>query len=212
MEMFGVGKSTVREAVRSLAAIGMLEPIKGVGTFVRSRTPVSSMLSQYVGGYTFEQILGYRRALEIEAAQLAALNRTEAQLELMRATHDHDREADPCAPSTPVRGQMPGSFHHLLFEASGNPLLASMFSGVMGAIRNAMISGEVVYGSPHPLRHLDHGRILEAVEQQDIAAAAHAMALHVDRDLVPDDGFDAEHARPTARIAALECLDFAAPE
>ncbi len=204
MELFGVGKSTVREAVRSLSSIGMLEPIKGVGTFVRSRTPVSSMLSQFVSGYSFEQILGYRRALEIEAAQQAALNRTEEQLELLRASHDHDREADACAPVTPSRGQIPGSFHHLIFEASGNPLLAAMFAGVMGAIRSAMVSGEVVYGASHPIRQLDHGQILDAIERQDIGAAAHAMALHVDRDIVPDDGLGEELARTTARIRELE--------
>lgn len=50
MELFGVGKSTVREAVRSLAILGMLEPIKGVGTFVRSLMPVSTMLSEFFGG------------------------------------------------------------------------------------------------------------------------------------------------------------------
>lgn len=204
MELFGVGKSTVREAVRSLASVGMLEPIKGVGTFVRSLTPVSSMVSQFVGGYDFEQILGYRRALEIEAAQQAAMNRTEEQLEALRASYESDREGEACAPATPARGQMPGSFHHLIFEAAGNPLMASMFAGVMGAIRNAIFSGEVVYGSPHGLRHLDHGQILEAIARQDVAAAAHSMALHVDRDLVPDDGLGEELERTARRIRVLE--------
>lgn len=203
MELFGVGKSTVREAVRSLAILGMLEPIKGVGTFVRSLMPVSTMLSEFFGGYTFEQILGYRRALEIEAAQQAAVNRTESQLETLRAAHDDDREADPAAPPTPSRGQMPGSFHHLVFDAAGNPLITNMYAAVMGAIRAAMRSGQVVYGTPHELRHLDHERVLNAIERQDVAAAAHAMALHVDRDLVPDDDLD-QLELLTQRIRELE--------
>ena len=37
----GVGKSTVREAVRSLASLGMLETIRGVGTFVSAETFVT---------------------------------------------------------------------------------------------------------------------------------------------------------------------------
>lgn len=213
MELFGVGKSTVREAVRSLATMGMLEPIKGVGTFVRSLTPVSSMLTQFVSGYTFDQILVYRRALEIEAAQQAAINRSEEQLENLRTLFEYDREADPCAPPTPSRGKMPGSFHFLLFEAAGNPLMSSMFAGVMGAIRQAMRSGELVYGVEHGVRQFDHGLILDAIAAQDVAAAAHSMAMHVDRDLVTYDAFDERVRREvesgpgaTARLRALQEL------
>lgn len=42
MRLLGVGKTTVREAVRSLASLGVLEPLPGIGTFVRSRMPVST--------------------------------------------------------------------------------------------------------------------------------------------------------------------------
>lgn len=202
MEIFGVGKSTVREAVRSLATIGMLEPIKGVGTFVRSLTPVSSMLTQFVSGYSFDQILVYRRALEIEAAQQAAVNRSDEQLELLRASFENDREADPCAPATPSRGKMPGSFHFLIFEAAGNPLMSSMFAGVMGGVRQAMRSGELVYGVEHGVRHFDHGLLLDAIATQDVAAAAHAMAMHVDRDLIVYDALDERLQREVAGVSA----------
>lgn len=37
MRLLGVGKTTVREAARSLASLGILEPLPGIGTFVRSR-------------------------------------------------------------------------------------------------------------------------------------------------------------------------------
>lgn len=199
MEVLGVGKSTVREAVRSLVNLGMLEPIKGVGTFVRSLTPVSAILTQFVSGYSLPQILVYRRALEIEAVQQAAANRSDEQLAALRSSYEFDSGADPCAPVTPSRGQMPGSFHHLIFEAADNPLLASMFSGVMGAIRQAMASREIVFGCSHSLRLFDHGQILEAIEQQDVARAAHVMAVHVDRDLVPDDGSLADLSRSGQR-------------
>ncbi|MGE3812785.1 MAG: FadR/GntR family transcriptional regulator [Candidatus Nanopelagicales bacterium] len=205
MELIGVGKSTVREAVRSLASLGMLETIRGVGTFVRSRTPVSEVLTTYVADFPLEDVLVYRRALEIEAAQQAAVNRTEEQLASLRASLAHDREAESGRPVTIERGETPGPFHHLVFEAAGSPLLASLYAGVMAAIRRARESGRVVWGSSHDLRHLDHGRILRAIEEQDVVGAAHAMALHVDRDLVPDDaGLDAP--RPGPRAEALRKL------
>src|SRR5690625_3753030 len=66
-EILGVGRATVREAVRSLASIGMLETRPGRGTFVRSATPTSSVLTEFLTAYTLEELLSYRRALEVEA-------------------------------------------------------------------------------------------------------------------------------------------------
>lgn len=189
MDLFGVGKTTVREAVKSLAYVGMLEPIKGVGTFVRSMSPVNGMMDQHFASYSLEQILIVRRALEIEAVQQAAMNRSEAVLERLRESYEYDRSERADAPSTPSRGEMPGSFHHLVFEAAESPLMLSLFTAIMASLREARRKGRLLQGSTHDLRHLDHGALLQAIEQQDVAKAAHVMALHVDRDLVPVDGF-----------------------
>lgn len=166
----------------------MLETIRGVGTFVRSRSPISPVLTEFMTDYGLDQILIYRRALEIEAAQLAAVNRSDDQLAALRASYEYDLGAAPGSPRTVERGTTPGPFHHLLFEAAGTPLLTAMYSGVMAAIRTAMSRQEIVYGTSHDLRHHDHLALLEAISDQDVTQAAHSMALHVDRDLVPDDG------------------------
>src|SRR5690625_634824 len=84
-EILGVGRSTVREAVRSLASLGMLETLPGRGTFVRSSTPTSAVLSEYLTDFTLEELLSYRRALEVEAAQQAALHRTQEDVTALEA-------------------------------------------------------------------------------------------------------------------------------
>jgi len=185
MELLGVGKTTVREAVRSLASVGMLETLPGRGTFVRSRTPVSSVLTSYLADFEIGEVLGYRRALEVEAAQQAALHRSESQLAALRAAYQRDLSAEPDYPRTIERGVTPGPFHHLVFEATGNRLLPSLYSGVMAELRRAIDSGEIGYGADHELRHHDHAAILAAIEARDPIGAAHAMALHADRDLIP---------------------------
>lgn len=187
MELLGVGKSTVREAVRSLASVGMLEPIKGVGTFVRSRTPVSSVVSRYVGAYPLEEILDYRRALEIEAVRLAATKRTDSHLRQLRAAHEFDLRSDGRRQAVIELGEVPGTFHHILFEASGNALMAGLYSALMVVIRNAVNTGALAHSPSHELRHQDHAAILQAVEARDPAHAMEAMALHADRDLIPND-------------------------
>lgn len=201
MELMGVGKSTVREAVRSLASVGMLETIRGVGTFVRSRTPVGSFLISYLAEYPPTEILVYRRALEIEAAQQAAANRSEQDLDQLRKSFDADSVTDADLPVQVERGETPGPFHHLIFAAAGNTLLSGLYTGVMGALRRARTAGHVVHGASHGLRQTDHRAILEAIAAQDIGAAAHSMALHVEHDLVLEGA--TIHDDPSPRAAAL---------
>ncbi|MBN8882928.1 MAG: FadR family transcriptional regulator [Salana multivorans] len=203
MELIGVGKSTVREAVRSLANLGMLETIRGVGTFVRSTSPISLVLTEYMLDYGLEDVLVFRRALEIEAAQLAALNRSEAHLAALRASLDSDLRADPDVPDEIERGTTPGQFHHLVFDAAESPLLGALYSGVMAAVRRAMNERQIVFATGQDLRRRDHAALLGAIEAQDVTRAAHAMALHVERDLVPDDG-DAESLTLSLRARLLE--------
>ncbi|WP_336651051.1 MULTISPECIES: FadR/GntR family transcriptional regulator [unclassified Leucobacter] len=188
VELIGVGRSTVREAVRSLAAFGMLETVPGVGTFVRSRTPVSSILSEFLADHDLEEVLVYRRSLEIEAAQHAAVHRTEEQLEGLREAYRRVHEgiagaASPEALDTCNRSTAPDAFHRLVVEASGSKLLLDLYLGVMSVLEGASTEGRVILGTTLETMHRDHGAVLDAIAARDVRNAAHSMALHVDRDL-----------------------------
>lgn len=193
MSMLGVGKTTVREAVRSLASMGMLETLPGRGTFVRSRSPVSTVLTDFLSDYTVAEILLYRRALEIEAAQQAALHRTEADLVALHAAHLQDGRRDVDYPAV-ERGRTPGQFHFLLLEATGSQLFQDLYAGVMAALRAAIDRGTVVFAATEDVRHDDHARILTAVEARDVERAASAMAAHVGHDLIADLAGSPPHA------------------
>ncbi len=194
MELIGVGKSTVREAVRTLANLGMLETVRGVGTFVRSRSPIGAVLTDIMEDYGLQEILRYRRALEIEAAQLAAAHRSEEQLAaLEREYHTPGHASD---------GYLPGNFHHRVFDAANSPLLADMYTTVMDALRAAIHHGDIIFGPDADRRQHDHSDILAAIRRQDIAAAGRAMTLHVDRDLVAVD-MDEDALFPTPRARQL---------
>ena len=184
MAMIGVGKSTVREAVRALAAQGMLEPITGVGTFVRSRTPVASVVTDHLAEYSLQDVLVYRRALEMEAVRQAAVLRTAEQLDQLRAVCARDRSITAGTPFAAELGETPGSFHHLVFEASGNRLLAGLYVAVMPVIRTAVRAGRLRLGAELQVFDADHAAILDAIAEQDAATAARAMAAHLDHDLV----------------------------
>lgn len=183
MTLIGVGKSTVREAVRSLAAFGMLETVPGVGTFVRSRTPVSTILTEFLAEHDLEEVLVYRRSLEIEAAQHAAVNRSEEQLEALRAALARSLEAGADTSDTCDQSANPDSFHLLVVEASGSVLLRDLYLGVLTVLQQASLQGRIILGTTIETMHRDHGAVLEAIAAKDVRSAAHSMALHVDRDL-----------------------------
>lgn len=80
----GVGRNTVREAVRALAHAGVLEVRQGDGTFVRATSELSGAVRRLVGD-ELREVLQVRRALEVEGSRLAALRRTPEELHRLEA-------------------------------------------------------------------------------------------------------------------------------
>src|ERR1043165_2392863 len=85
-EQLGVGRNTVREAVRALAHTGLLEVRQGDGTYVRATSEVSGAIRRLCGS-ELREVLQVRRMLEVEAARLAATDHTDEELANLRALH-----------------------------------------------------------------------------------------------------------------------------
>ena len=176
----GVGRSTVREAVRSLAHLGMLEPAPGRGTFVRSLNPVRGVLTDFAGQHSWSDILAVRRGLEVQAAAAAATARTPESLERLRAAHGLDVDSEQGADCS----RSPGHFHALVVDIGGNLLLAELYSGLIAALRRGIQSGEVRHGLSDEDRRQEHAALLAAIAAGNPAAAAAVAASHADHDLV----------------------------
>ena len=99
MALLGVGKSTVREAVRSLASLGMLETIRGIGTFVRSRVPSDAVLVSLMSERGPAECLQLRAAVEGEAARALA---TRSPSFASPRLHGATRRASDC-PANSIR-------------------------------------------------------------------------------------------------------------
>ena len=183
-EKLGVGRSTIREATRSMANTGMLESAAGRGTFVRSRSPVNAVLTEHLLHQPFQHVLGLRRALEVEVAGLAAAHRTDADLDRLRRSLEAgggavDLSPEACAVDPPS----PGSFHADVFDAARNPLLTEFYQCAVVAVRRAVSRGDLTPGTTQA-RHADHERIFEAIAAGDVEAAREAAGTHADRDFV----------------------------
>ncbi|MEH7253297.1 GntR family transcriptional regulator, partial [Neobacillus niacini] len=80
---FGISRNTLREAVRALAQIGLLETKQGDGTFVKSTSELNAILHKRIQNSSITEIMEVRHALERQAASLACLRRTEVDLKQM---------------------------------------------------------------------------------------------------------------------------------
>lgn len=175
--LLGVGRSTIREAIRSLATLGMVEPLTARGTFVRSATPAASLLLESLSAYDPAEIVGVRRAVDVEAAQGAAAGRTDPDLHLLEEVLQDEvrraREGEPDDGSACVR------FHGAVVQASGNRLLAELDASLAAALR-ADGATEIAVATDAAIRLDQHDRIYVAIRGRDVAAAAHQMAVHAD--------------------------------
>lgn len=186
-EMTGVGRSTVREAVRSLATMGMLETLPGRGTYVRSSTPSSNLLNEFLSDFSLEEILSYRRALEVEAAQQAAMHRTAEDVAALEQAVQDEIGCTRC----PVLGFAGGNdtafdsrFHRLIFTAAKNRLLAALYAGINEQLRVPENRGRLANVATGAEMERDHQRVLDAIKRRDFIDAVHAMVEHVDHDVV----------------------------
>lgn len=182
---FGVSRPTVREALGALVSAGLIRKIPGVagGSFVNTVTPdsLSQMLMQSmdtivrIGALDIAEITEVRRVLEIPAAEWAARNRSDADLEVMKSVVAQQRSTtidDPDIPEYDLR------FHTAIGYASGNRLLAAFIASVHDATHPAQfldVTSEVAQRTVK-----QHMAIVAAIEDGDPVRSAEAMREHLD--------------------------------
>ena len=185
VEQLGVARNTVREAVRSLAHAGLLEIRQGAGTFVRATSELSGVMQRRFAGSDHHDILELRRALEVEAARLAAERRTASDLELIETALARREEAWASGePESFI--QADAALHHTLVAASHNNALAALYADLGDVLRVDL--RKIVGSELTPDRYVDHAPLVAAVREEDAYAAAREAASHLGGHLVPSTG------------------------
>ena len=170
VEALGVGRNTVREAVRALAHSGILEVRQGDGTYVRATSEVSGALRRLCGA-ELREVLQIRRCLEVEGARLAASARTEQDLAELhrflehRVTTSHEEF---------VRTDT--EFHLAVVRASHNRVLIELYRGLIEAI-----SASVATASTRPDGMVTHDGLVEAIAAGDVDRAGREAGGFLDR-------------------------------
>ncbi|GAA2871422.1 FadR/GntR family transcriptional regulator [Pseudonocardia halophobica] len=163
-EALGVGRNTVREAVRALAHAGLLEVRQGDGTFVRATSEISGAIRR-LAGTELREVLQVRRLLEAEGARLAARHRTAADLAELEAAMSACEEAERAADLAAfTRADL--AFHQLVLRCAHNAVLAELYRGLTEVV-HASVATTVAGG-----RCESHTGLLAAIRAGDAAAAA----------------------------------------
>ena len=183
MEMarqFKVGHPTVREALRKLETVGIVEIRHGSGVYVTRNEDVLVLASQEYGGAVSKKLLldliQARIPIEVHTISCAARNASAEQLEEMRrllAIAGRSFDDDVLLSSTNM------AFHRQIALASGNTVLAQLLNVLqeLFTVEQRVIMG--IFGS-RERDHQEHLGLLNALERRDEALAVERMRTHLE--------------------------------
>jgi GntR family transcriptional repressor for pyruvate dehydrogenase complex len=204
-EVLGVGRSVVREALKSLTLLGLVEVRQGDGTYLRSTE--SSLLPDSI---EWGLLLSHRRTLDLIEARryleevlvgLAAERRDEADLLALRGLIGDMREA--AAVHDPDRFTAADvAFHLRISRSAGNETLGQVLQGV-GTLLRVWVSRVMHAAHSFEPSLNEHIPVFEAIERGDATAARTAMRSHMDQAFkrlaaTLPESIDPESARLTA--------------
>ncbi|MCW5253625.1 MULTISPECIES: FadR/GntR family transcriptional regulator [unclassified Streptomyces] len=173
----GVGRSTVREAIRQLAGKGVLETRQGAGVFVTA-LDVTEDWNDVLRRAGIVSVIEARIAIETEAAAHAADRRTPQALRALRRALA-ERQEGHGGTEDYVDADM--RFHRAVVAASGNPVLLELFDTFVPRLRQAMID-MLRLGSrlDDDTDHAAHADLVEAIADRDAEAAHRLSRTHLD--------------------------------
>ncbi|MEU7895413.1 FadR/GntR family transcriptional regulator [Nonomuraea sp. NPDC049152] len=179
-EQLGVGRNTVREAVRALTHAGLLECRQGDGTYVRATSELSGAMLRRLRQAEQLEILEVRRALEVESARLAATRRSDDDIKLIEARlADRDRAWEAGDPEAFVEADL--SFHMAVVHATHNLVLIDLYEDFSAALRASITAAGTSMDALNS-SYIPHDAIARAIAAGDAAAAeraGHACMEHI---------------------------------
>lgn len=177
-QQLGISRNSVREAIKALESVGILETRRGIGVFVRpfSFEPLLDHLAYGLRGALREidELREIRRVLEVALIEKTVETIDEEGIAKLRAVTARMKERAERNESFAEEDQL---FHQLLFECQGNLMLTKLIDVFWLAFYKA--SDFVNLANPDPLATWrDHHEIVEAVAARDVESARRRLDHH----------------------------------
>ncbi len=182
-EEFGVSRSIVREAMKSLQAKGLIEITNGKNARV---SPITGyVLAGFFDRFARQheeaviELLELRKGIEVQGAFLAATRRTPADLErLWRLTHEMEEHINEIDTYLNIDVQL----HLAIVEASKNRMLYHLVDSIREPLRDTMHEGLVRHVGADDRRKIQqsHVQLVTLIDRMDAEGAGSCMAAHFD--------------------------------
>ena len=202
----GVSRGPLREGVRALVILGVLETRQGDGTYVTSLEPGQlleplGMLAELQSPENSVHLLGVRRVLEPEAAAHAALRISDDELAEARRILDRGEALLTARDDVDLEAALDvdTEFHRVIATASGNPAFAAIIEALVSRTARARLWRAIHQsGAVHETQR-EHRAILDALEAHDpdrarIRMSVHVLGVeeyterHIDEQPIPNEG------------------------
>jgi GntR family transcriptional repressor for pyruvate dehydrogenase complex len=177
---FGVSRSSLREAVRALALVGVLESRVGDGTYVTTLEPDLLLtgigfVSDLARADSLLEMHQVRRLLEPEATRLATPRLTDEEFERLEECLQRMETAD----SEPAFIEADSAFHRVILDACGNATLASLIQNLSSGTLRARMWQSIVARGAVEATLASHRSIYNALVARDADTAAAADLMHL---------------------------------
>jgi GntR family transcriptional regulator, transcriptional repressor for pyruvate dehydrogenase complex len=179
-EMLRVSRGSIRDAIRSLELLGLVEARQGAGTIVRE-TSSSSLANPFANALKrrkemVSELLDFRKMLEPPLAARAAKHASPEEVlemeEILRRQEERQRQGDAAVAED-------AEFHYSVALASDNSVVLKVIDILMDLLRDTRARSLQVEGRPQ--RSLTgHRRVLDAIKRHDAEAAKAAMRRHLE--------------------------------
>ncbi|GGS72392.1 FadR/GntR family transcriptional regulator [Nonomuraea spiralis] len=179
----GVGRSTVREALRALAGAGLVQARQGSGVFVIASEPVQDWATR-LRRAAISDVYEVRMMVETQAARLAAARRTDEDVAAMEAALQARERAADADDAAFVDADI--ALHAAIVAAAGNPVLTDLFAEFAPALREKLIDMVELLGLREHDRnpgHDTHAALVAAVRDGDARAASDLLQAELDQTL-----------------------------
>jgi len=178
-EMFSVSRATVREALRALQYMGILDIRLNDGAYLSDRINLLSdhfRTSYLLKQFTLMELLEARQFMEVAVASLAAKRATPEHIARLKRIYSRELE---CRDDMDSFSEADVAFHFTLTEACQNSFFLNMIKPVRQLLKETNIDQ---YKKPNQayITAEYHGRILAAIIKGDIAEAEKVMKEHMD--------------------------------
>ena len=180
-ENFGVSRNVVREAIARLKSDGVIETIQGRGAIVKplsERETFRIDMSALKQGENLSDLFELRRILEVEAAGIAAIRRSDTDLQVMSASI---ASMEGAAGFDEQRLEADALFHRTLGAATKNGYLGTIVDYLSSRLKETTKATDKIYQENDliAITIAEHRRIFEAIKARDYDRARAAMAHHL---------------------------------